>query len=32
MASLQSHQTYSGGWGFTRPFSWSLWLALLLTL
>jgi hypothetical protein len=29
---VQAQHTYSGGWGFTRPFSWSLWLALLLTL
>lgn len=29
---VQSSHQSTDGWGFTRPFSWSLWLALLLTL
>ena len=28
----QANTAESGGWGFTRPFSWGLWLALFVTL
>ncbi|KAL4451646.1 hypothetical protein ABPG75_007308 [Micractinium tetrahymenae] len=29
---VQASQSSGSGWGFTRPFSWDLWVALLLTL
>ena len=29
---VQSTTQTSDGWGFTRPFSWELWVALLATL
>jgi ABC-type amino acid transport substrate-binding protein len=29
---VQSNPQSSTGWGFLKPFTWQLWLALLLTL